>query len=102
MQRYVVLLFPEINNCHVTQYTLTHHFVRRLIGFVICCDTVNQQKHRRERQQGHHGDFMRNKGHFLVLHELAEKEKIYKERYNINRADGDKKDLRRHYFVLQN
>ena len=56
----VVLLFPEIKICHVTQYTLTHHFVRRLIGFVVCCNAVNQQKHRRQRQQRHHGDFMRN------------------------------------------
>ena len=76
LQRYVVLLFPEINICHVTQYTLTHHFVRRLIGFVVCCDTVKQQKHHRQRQQGHHRDFMCNEGHFLVLRELAEKEKV--------------------------
>ena len=65
LQRYVVLFFPEINICQVTQYTLTHHFVRRLIGFVVCCDTVNQQKQRRQRQQGHHGDFMPNEGHFF-------------------------------------
>ena len=37
---------------------------------------------------------MRNEGHFLVLHELAEEEKVYKDRFNINRTDGDKKDLR--------
>ena len=34
---------------------------------------------------------MRNEGHFFVLHELAEKEKVYKDRFNINRADSDKK-----------
>ena len=46
---------------------------------------------------------MRNEGHFFVLHELAEKEKVYKDRFNINRADSDKKkDLRRRYFLLQN
>ena len=101
MQRYVVLLFPEINVCHVTQYTLTRRFLRRLIGFVVCCDTVNQQKHRRQRQQGHHGDVMCNEGHFLVLHELAEKEKVYKDRFNINMTDLDKQDLRRRYFLLQ-
>ena len=50
LQRNVVLLFPEINICQVTQHSLTHHLVRRLIGFVVCCDTVNQQKHRRQRQ----------------------------------------------------
>ena len=54
-----VLLLSEIYICQVTQYTLTHHFVRRrLIGFVVCCDTVNQQNHGRQREQGHHGDFM--------------------------------------------
>ena len=35
----------------------------------------------------------------IVLHELAEKEKIYKDRFNINRADGAKKDLRRLYKI---
>ena len=102
MQRYAILLFPEINICQVTQYTLTHHFIRRLAGFVVCRDTVNQQKHRRQRQQGYHRDFMRNESHYLVLHELAEKEKIYKDRVNINRADGDNQDLGRRYFLLQN
>ena len=102
MQRYVVLLFPEINICQVIQYTITYHFVRRLIGFVVCCDTVNQQKHRRRRQQGHYRDFMCNEGYFWVLRELAEKEKIYKDRFNINRADSEKQDLRRRYFLLQN
>ena len=64
-------------------------------------NTANQQKHRRQRQQGHHRDGMRNEGHFLVLHELAEKEKVYKERFNINTTDRDKQDLRRRYFLLQ-
>ena len=43
---------------------------------------------------------MCNEGHFLVLQELAEKEKIYKDRFNINRVD--KKELRRRYFLLLN
>ena len=98
----VVLLFPEIKICHVRQYTLTHHFVRRLIGFVVCCNAVNQQKQRRQRQQRHHGDFMRNQGHFLVLHELAEKRKIFKDCFNINSFDSDKQDLRRSCLLLQN
>ena len=102
LQRYVVLLFSEINICQVTQYTLTHHFVRRLTGFVVCYDTANQQNQRRQRQQGHHRDGMRNEGHFFVLHELAEKGKVYKDRFNINRADSDKKDLRRRYFLSEN
>jgi len=37
---------------------ITYHFVRRLIGFVIGCGTVKQQKHRKQRQQGHHRDFV--------------------------------------------
>ena len=45
---------------------------------------------------------MCNEGHFFVLRELAEKEKVYKDRYNINRADGDNQDLGRRYFLLQN
>ena len=45
---------------------------------------------------------MRNEGHFLILHELAEKEKVYKDRFNINTADGDKEDLRRRYFLSEN
>ena len=102
LQRYVVLLFSEINICQVTQYTLTNHFVRRLTGFVVCYDTANQQNQRRQRQQGHHGDFMGNEGHLLILHKLAEEEKVYKDRVNINRADGDKKELRRHYFLSEN
>ena len=48
---------------------ITHQFVRRLIGFVVCCDRVNQQKHRRHGQQGHDRDFMRN-SHFFVLRDL--------------------------------
>ena len=45
---------------------------------------------------------MRNEGHFLILHELVEEEKVYKDRVNINRADSDKKDLRRRYFLSEN
>ena len=45
---------------------------------------------------------MRNAGHFLILHELSEKEKVYKDRFNLNRAKGDKKDLRRGYFLSEN
>lgn len=41
---------------------------------------------------------MCDEGHFLVLHDLAEKEKVL---HRI-RVDGDKKDLRRRYFLLQN
>ena len=62
---------------------ITYHLVRRLIGFVICCGTGNQQKHRKQGQQGHHRDFMRNEGHFLILHELAA-EKVYKDQVNRN------------------
>ena len=46
---------------------IRYRLVRRLIGFVICCDTVTQQKHRRQRQQGHHGNHVRNERHFLIL-----------------------------------
>ena len=45
---------------------------------------------------------MRKEGHFLILHGLAEKEKVYKHLFNINRADGDKKELRRHHFLSEN
>ena len=45
---------------------------------------------------------MQNEGHFLILHELAVKEKVYKDRFNIKRADGDKKELRRRYFLSEN
>ena len=45
---------------------------------------------------------MRNEGHFLILHELAEKEKVYKDRFNINRADSDKQLRPARYFLLQN
>jgi len=34
----------------------TYHFVRRLIDVVISCGTINQQKHRKQRQQGHPRD----------------------------------------------
>ena len=42
---------------------------------------------------------MGNEGHLLILHKLAEEEKVYKDRVNINRADGDKKELRRRSFL---
>ena len=45
---------------------------------------------------------MRKEGHFLILHGLAEKEKVYKHLFNINRADGDKKELWRRYFLSEN
>ena len=45
---------------------------------------------------------MRNEGHFLILHELVEEEKVYKDRVNINRTDSDKKELRRRYFLSEN
>ena len=45
---------------------------------------------------------MRNEGHFFVLHELAEKGKVYKDRFNINRADSDKQLRPARYFLLQN
>ena len=34
---------------------------------------------------------MCNVGHFLVLRELAEKEKVYKDRFNINRLTATSK-----------
>ena len=55
---------------------ITDHFVGRLIGFVICCGTVDQQKHRRQGQQGHHRDFVRNEGHFLILHEFSVEKRV--------------------------
>ena len=59
MAKNVVLLASKV----------TYHFVQQVIGFVVCCDTVKHQKHCRQRQQGHHGDFMWNEGHFLLLRE---------------------------------
>ena len=55
------LLFTEINmakNIVLLASKITYHLARRLICFVVCCDTALQQKHRRQRQQGHHRDFM--------------------------------------------
>ena len=82
---------------------VTHHFVRRLIGFVICCDRVHQQKHRRQRQQVHHRDFVRNEGHFLILRfTISLPGNVYKDHISkhLSRADCGKQIAQKRCYSL--